>query len=98
MHLERRHPRQRALRRPDLGREVRERRQIIAERRRLLGEPVTRQLHPITGITREPDDHPIELLDLLGHAKRLLLLGVPPGGGRVQWAGASRCGTILEPK
>src|SRR5690606_7457958 len=49
----------------DLGREVRQRHQVVAEHRRLLREPVTGQLHPVTGVTREPDDHPIKLLDLL---------------------------------
>ena len=67
VHLERRDARQRALRGADLGREVRQRHQVVAEDRRLLGEPVTGQLHAVTGVAREPDDHPIELLDLLGH-------------------------------
>ena len=70
--LEGRHPGQRALRRPDLRGEVRERRQVVAERRRLLGEPVTGQLHAVPGVARQPDDHPVELLHLLGHALRLL--------------------------
>ena len=67
VHLERRDARQRALRRPDLGGEVGQRHQVVAEHGRLLGEPVPRQLHPVTGVAREPDDHPIQLLDLLGH-------------------------------
>ena len=67
VHLERRDARQGALRRPDLGREVRQRHQVVAEGSRLLGEPVTRELHPVAGVAREPDDHPVELLDLLGH-------------------------------
>ena len=53
--------------RPDLGREVRQRRQVVAEGRRLLGEPVTGELHAVAGVAREPDDHAVELLDLLGH-------------------------------
>ncbi len=67
VHLERRDARQRALWRPDLGGEVGQRHQVVAEHGRLLGEPVPRQLHPVTGVAREPDDHPIQLLDLLGH-------------------------------
>ena len=60
-------PGQRALGRADLGGEVRQRHQVVAEDGRLLGEPVTGQLHAVTGVAREPDDHPVELLDLLGH-------------------------------
>jgi len=68
MHLERRHPRQRPLRRADLGREVRQRRQIITENRRLCGESVTRQLHTVSGVPGNPDHDPVELLNSLGHA------------------------------
>ncbi len=64
MQLERRHPRQRPGRRPDLRRKIRQRRQIIPERRRLRGEPVTRELHTITRITSEPDHHPIQPANL----------------------------------
>ena len=67
VHLERGDARQGALGCADLGREVGQRHQVVAEGSRLLGEPVTRELHPVAGVTREPDDHPIELLDLLGH-------------------------------
>ena len=67
VHLERRDAGQRALGRADLGGEVRQRHQVVAERRRLLGEPVSGQLHPVAGVAREPDDDPIDLLDLLGH-------------------------------
>ena len=68
VHLERRHARQRALGRPDLRREVGQRRQVVAERRRLLGEAVAGELHAVTGVAGEADDHAVELLDLLGHA------------------------------
>jgi hypothetical protein len=61
-----------ACRRPDLGGEVRERRKVVAHQRRLAREPVARQLHTVTGVAGEPDDHPIELLDRLGtHWTRL---------------------------
>ena len=67
VHLERRDARQGALGRPDLGGEVRQRRQVVAERRRLLGEAVAGELHAVTGVAGEPDDDAVELLDLLGH-------------------------------
>jgi hypothetical protein len=50
---------------PDLRGEVRQRGEVVAERRRLRGEPVTRQLHAVTGITREADDHPVQSADFL---------------------------------
>ena len=68
---------------PDLGREVRQRRQVVAEGRRLGGETVTGELHTVTGVTREPDDHPVQTADLLvrsavtGAARRRRL--VPAG-------------------
>ena len=48
--------------------------QVVAERGRLLGEPVTGELHAVAGVAGEPDDHPVELLDLLGHHAPLPLL------------------------
>ena len=51
--------------RADLGREVGEGREVVAERRGLAREAVAGQLHPVARVTREADDHPIELLDLL---------------------------------
>ena len=59
-------PGQRALRGPDLGGEVGQRRQVVAERGGLLGEPVPGQLHAVAGVAGEPDDDAVELLDLLG--------------------------------
>src|SRR5690606_23088620 len=47
----------------DLGREVRQGRQVVAEDGRLLGEPVTGQLHPVAGVAGEPDDDAFDLLD-----------------------------------
>ena len=70
VHLERRHAGQGALRRADLGGEVRQRHQVVAERGRLLGEPVSGQLHPVARVAGEPDDDPVDLLDLLGHVLR----------------------------
>ena len=77
--LERRDPGQRALRGADLGREVRQRHQVVAEDGRLLGEPVAGELHAVTGVAREPDDHPVELLDLLGHCAPTSLCRVTRG-------------------
>ena len=65
MHLEARDAGERAGRRADLGREVGERREVVAERRGLAREAVARELHPVTRVAREADDHPVELLDLL---------------------------------
>ena len=65
--LEGGHPVHRAGRGTDLGREVRQRRQIVPEDRGGIGEPVTGQLHPVSGVTCEPDDDVVPLLDGLGH-------------------------------
>ena len=62
--LERRDARQRALGRADLGGEVGQRHQVVAERGRLLGEPVAGELHAVAGVAGEPDDDAVELLDL----------------------------------
>ena len=70
MQLETRHARQSAGWRPDFSREIRQRGQVIAEDRRLLREPVAGELHAVAGIAGEPDDHMIELLDLLGHSRK----------------------------
>src|ERR1035441_7289941 len=49
---------------PDLGREVRKRRQVIAEQGARRGEPVAGELHAVARVAGEPDDH---LVELLGH-------------------------------
>ena len=53
-------PGQRALRGADLGREVRQGRQVVAQDRGLGGEPVAGQLHAVAAVPGEPDDDPIE--------------------------------------
>ena len=68
--LERGDAGQRAGRRPDLGREVRERRQVVAEQRARRREPVPGELHPVTGVPGEPDDYPVQLLRYLFTAGR----------------------------
>ncbi len=65
--LEGRHAVDRACGRSDLGREVREGREVVAQDRRRIGEPVAGQLHPVARVTGEPDDDALLLLDLLGH-------------------------------
>ena len=64
--LEARDARERAGRRTNLGREVGERREVVPEHRGLAREPVAGELHAVTGVTREADDHSVEVLDLLG--------------------------------
>jgi hypothetical protein len=72
VHLERRHARQGPLGRPDLRGEVGKGHQVVAEDGRLLGEPVPGELHTVTRVAREPDNDPVELLDLLGHSSTSL--------------------------
>src|SRR6266536_3606401 len=62
--------RQGARRSAYLGGEVRQGGQVVAERRRLLGEPVAGQLHAVARVPGEPDDDTITLLDLFGHSGR----------------------------
>ena len=65
--LEGRDAGQRSRRRPDLGREVRQRGQVVADDRGGVREPATGQLHSVAGVPGEADDDAFELLDLLGH-------------------------------
>ena len=67
VHLEAGDAGQRAGRRADLGGEVREGGEVVADERRLGREAVAGQLHTVAGIAGEPDDDVIELLDWLGH-------------------------------
>ena len=62
--------RQGPRRRADLGGEVGQRRQVVAEARRLAGEPVAGQLHAVAGVAGEPDDDAVELDDALHEAAR----------------------------
>jgi hypothetical protein len=48
---------------PDLGREIGQGGEIVPERGGRVGEPTPRQLHPVAGVTGEPDDYPLALLD-----------------------------------
>ena len=61
------HAGERARRRADLGREVRERGQVVAEGCGLAREPPARELHPVAGVSSEANDDVVDLLDLLGH-------------------------------
>ena len=75
--------RERAGRSADLGGEVGEGRQIVAEQGRLARETVTRELHP-TRVARADDDA-VELLDGFRHA---LVVAQGPNGrtGRAELA------------
>ena len=66
VHLEAGDAGQRAGGGADLGREVRQRRDVVAELGGLRGEPVAGELHAVAGVAGEPDDHPVQLTDLLG--------------------------------
>lgn len=50
---------------PDLGGEVGKGGQVVAEGRGLRGETVPGELHPVTGVPRETNDHPVEAADVL---------------------------------
>ena len=59
--LERRDPGQGAGGSPDLGREVRQGRQVVAERGGLGGEAISGELHAVARVTGEPDHDPVSL-------------------------------------
>src|SRR5581483_3711845 len=59
---------ERAGRSADLGREVRQRREVVPHHRRRVGEPRTGELHAIAGVTGEPHDDLLTFLDCLAHA------------------------------
>jgi hypothetical protein len=67
VHLEARHPREGPGGGSDLGREVGQCGDVIAQLRGLRGEAVAGELHAVAGVASEPDDHSIQLADLLGH-------------------------------
>ena len=52
-----------ARRRPDLGRIVGKRRQVVPEQRALVGETVAGDLHPVAGVPSETDHHLVNRLD-----------------------------------
>ena len=83
VHLEARHAVDGAGRCTDLGREVGHRRQVVAERRAHRGESVTRELHPIAGVSCEPDHQAMEnfgtvrSFDRVGHVPLLAPATLP---------------------
>ena len=93
--LERRDAGQRALRGADLGGEVRQGREVVAERRRLLGEPVAGQLHAVAGVAGEPDDDAVELLDLFCH--RSIPLPWPARGRYPEYDQSETCSSSVRP-
>ena len=60
VHLEARDARERARRRTDLRREVRQRRKVVPEDGGLAREAVAGELHPVAGVAGEPDHDPFE--------------------------------------
>jgi hypothetical protein len=66
--LECRHAGERARGRADLGGEVGQRRQVVAEHRGCIGEAAPGQLHAVAGVSREADHNPLALLNRLAHA------------------------------
>ena len=86
VHLERRHAGDGAGRRTDLGREVRHRRQVVAEHGADVGEAVAGELHAVAGVAGEPDDDLVEVVGLersglgcRGHASLTSLCGLMCG-------------------
>jgi hypothetical protein len=69
----------------DLGGEVRQGGQVVAEGRGLGGEAVTGELHTVTRVPREPDDHPVEAADAL-RTCRFALLSYDGSVGLLRWA------------
>jgi len=65
--LEGRNPGQRAGWSADLGGEVRQGQQVIAEPGGFRREAVSGELHAVAGITGKPNYDPIKLDDLFGH-------------------------------
>ncbi len=55
------------LRRADLGGEVGERPDVVAQQSTLGGEPVTGHLHTVAGVSGETDDDSVDLDAWLGH-------------------------------
>jgi hypothetical protein len=51
--------------RADLGGEVRQRREIVADHRGGVGETAPRELHAVTGVARKPHDDAVNLLESL---------------------------------
>ena len=58
---------------PDLGREVGQRRDVVAQLSGLGCEPVAGELHAVARVPGETDDHTFALLDLFGHSRRTSL-------------------------
>ncbi len=70
MHLEAGHAWERARGCADLGREVRQRREVVPEQRGLSRELRAGELHTVAGVAREADDDLGQLFDWLDHSTR----------------------------
>ena len=75
--LERRDAGERAGRRADLGREAWQRRQVVAQHRGGIREPAARQLHPVSGVSREANNYSFALLNRLNHLVRPMSTAYP---------------------
>ena len=75
--LEGRHAGERARGRPDLGREVGQRRQVVAEQRAGAGEAVAGELHAVAGVAGEADDDAFELLVRVGRRRLVSVTSHP---------------------
>ena len=78
---------ERARRGPDLGREVRQRRDVVAEDGADAREAVAGQLHAVAGVARESDDDAVELLQRMLSGGRLTHGSAPllVAGRRASW-------------
>ena len=105
--LERRHAGDRAGGRPDLGREVGQRGEVVAEGGAHVGEAVPGELHAVAGVAGEADHDLIERLGseisgLGGHAVSFLLslhvarLSAPAMAGRLR-GGSAVARSVLRP-
>ena len=89
--LERRHAVDGARRSADLGGEIGQRGEVVADQRGRVREPVSRELHPVAGVAGEPDDDAFSFLDGRAH---LVRIGVLLGSGVC----CRRADSVLRPR
>ena len=85
MNLERGDAREGARRRADLGGEVGERREVVAEHRGGVGEAAPCELHTVARVPRESDHDPFALFDYLAHG--LQAFSAPHPLTNCRWVG-----------
>src|ERR1035437_3417284 len=76
MDLECRNPGQRPGRSANLGGEVRQRREIVADYGGGISEAGPGELHAVAGVAREANDHALAFLDRLDHGTPSILVRV----------------------